>query len=60
MTLRVNGKAIGNAHFIQPVPKSTWEGLDIGRDQRTAVSKDYRPPFAFQGDLESVIYSIDL
>jgi arylsulfatase A-like enzyme len=59
MTLRVNGKAIGNAHFIQPVPKSTWEGLDIGRDQRTAVSKDYRPPFAFQGDLESVIYSID-
>ncbi|MFT5481386.1 MAG: arylsulfatase A-like enzyme [Halieaceae bacterium] len=59
MTLLVDGKVIGSAPFLRPVPKSTWEGLDIGRDQRTAVSKEYRAPFPFQGTLESVHYRID-
>ena len=59
MTLRADGEAIGSAAFLRPVPKSTWEGLDIGRDHRTAVSNEYHPPFAFQGSLDSVVYLID-
>ena len=59
LTLWLDGQQIGGSHLPRPVPKSTWEGLDIGRDKRTAVSLDYRAPFAFEGELESVVYNLD-
>jgi hypothetical protein len=59
ITLLIDGKESGGDYFLQPVPKSTWEGLDIGRDHRTAVSSDYQPPFTFDGELKSVSYTLD-
>ncbi len=58
VTLYINDKAVGSKHFAPPVPFNTWEGLDIGRDLRTAVSKAYKVPFAFEGKIESVDYDI--
>ena len=58
LTFYVNGEAAGSGHFSPVVPFSTWEGLDIGRDTRTAVSKDYEVPFAFTGVLETVDFVI--
>jgi arylsulfatase len=58
IVLLVDGGEIGEGYFPQPVPKSTWEGLDIGRDHRTAVSQDYRAPFTFEGELRSVTYTL--
>jgi arylsulfatase A-like enzyme len=57
--LLIDGNRIGEGYMLQPAPKSTWEGLDIGRDYRTAVSKDYQPPFAFDGELQNVIYILN-
>ena len=58
VTLFINNQKAGNAHFAPPVPFSTWEGLDIGRDQYTAASKAYAVPFSFEGTLEEVIFEI--
>jgi len=58
LTLLVNGKVVGSKHFAPPVPFNVWEGLDIGRDLRTPVSKAYSSPFKFQGELVNVIFEI--
>ena len=57
-TLYINDQAAGSKHFAPPVPFNSWEGLDIGRDLRTAVSKAYKVPFTFEGHIESVNYDI--
>ena len=58
ITLYINDQAAGSKHFAPPVPFNSWEGLDIGRDLRTAVSKAYKVPFTFEGHIESVNYDI--
>ncbi|MGB5408048.1 MAG: arylsulfatase [Thiogranum sp.] len=58
MTFYVNDEAVGSGHFAPVVPFNTWEGLDIGRDTRTAVSLAYEVPFAFTGTLETVNFEI--
>jgi len=58
ITLYMDDKAIGAKHFAPPVPFNSWEGLDIGLDRRTSVSKAYQAPFAFEGEIESVDYNI--
>ncbi len=58
VTLYINDQAAGSKHFAPPVPFNSWEGLDIGRDLRTPVSKAYKVPFTFEGQIESVDYDI--
>lgn len=59
VTLLVNGEAAGSAQFSPSVPHNTWEGLDIGRDRRTAVSDLYQAPFTYSGVISRARYTID-
>jgi hypothetical protein len=56
--LFINGKKSGEVNFPLTMRFPPWEGLDIGRDLRSPVSKAYKAPFAFSGNLEKVIYDI--
>lgn len=58
LSLYINDKPSGAGHFAPPVPFNTWEGLDVGRDQSTPVSKAYAVPFTFEGRLDKVVYDI--
>ena len=44
--------------IIFSLARRAWEGLDIGCDLRSPVSKAYKSPFAFSGKLENIIYNI--
>jgi arylsulfatase len=57
-TLLINGQGAGSGVIAQPFMVG-WEGLDIGRDTGSPVSKRYQPPFAFTGQLTSVRYDLD-
>ena len=35
-----------------------WEGLDVGLDRGSPVTRDYETPFAFTGDLEEVVFDL--
>ncbi len=56
-TLLIDGEDAGSASLALPV-SFTNEGLDIGRDRLTAVSKRYQSPFAFSGTLHEVNFEI--
>ncbi|MBT4363051.1 MAG: arylsulfatase [Desulfobacteraceae bacterium] len=56
--LFINGKKSGEADFAITIRFPPWEGLDIGCDLRSPVSKAYKSPFAFSGKLENIIYNI--
>ncbi len=57
-TLLINGQSAGSGVIAQPFMVG-WEGLDIGRDTGSPVSKRYQTPFAFTGQLTSVRYDLD-
>lgn len=52
-SLWINGKKAGETRIQQPFMVA-WEGLDVGRDSGSAVSKEYQSPFAFQGKLSGI------
>lgn len=53
--LLINGKETGSGRVGKTVPfRYSVEPFDIGRDTVSAVSKDYRAPFAFNGRIEQV------
>ncbi|MGE0236609.1 arylsulfatase [Methylocystis sp.] len=55
----VNGKETANGIVGKTVPfRYSVEPFDIGRDSVSAVSKDYKSPFAFQGRIEQVTVEI--
>ena len=56
--LFINGKKTGEANFPITLRFPPWEGLDVGRDLRSPVSKEYSAPFAYSGNLEKVIYDM--
>ena len=56
----VGGKQTASVRVEKTVPVGYGaEGLDIGMDNMSAVSPDYRPPFAFGGKVESVTIAIE-
>ena len=57
--LRIDGDVVAEGALASPVPRMTWEGLDIGRDQRLPVTPRYQAPFAFEGDLREVAFEIE-
>ncbi|WP_428303787.1 arylsulfatase [Lacipirellula sp.] len=61
VTLSVNGKKIAEGRLERTIPiqMSISEGLDVGMDVGSAVSFDYKPPFAFNGEIESVTVDLE-
>jgi arylsulfatase len=56
-TLWIDGEPAGEA--LLPVPLFfTNEGLDIGRDTLTPVSRRYEAPFAFSGSFDEVVFEL--
>lgn len=58
-TLLVNGQPVGSKSSGKP-PLMVWEGLDIGQDRLTPVSKEYASPNTFEGRLDKVVFDISL
>jgi arylsulfatase len=56
--LLIDGREVGSAAIGLPI-SFTNEGLEVGRDEGTAVSKSYSAPFAFGGRIEEVIVELD-
>jgi arylsulfatase len=56
-SLWVNHEKVADADIPQPFMVG-WEGLDIGRDTGAPVSKNYQPPFAFEGKLTRVDFDM--
>jgi arylsulfatase len=57
-SLWIEDQKVAEAEIDQPL-FAVWEGLDIGRDLLTPVSPEYSSPFAFTGELHSVVYDLD-
>lgn len=56
----VNGKQTATVRVEKTVPVGYGpEGLDIGMDNISAVSPDYRSPFAFRGKVRSVTIAVE-
>lgn len=56
-TLLIDGEEAGRGLLEMPVT-FTNEGLDIGRDTLTAVSKSYASPFTFDGEFDEVVFEL--
>jgi len=58
--LLVNGKQVGAGRVERTVPLGYGaEGFDVGRDNISAVSPDYKSPFAFNGAVHSVTIAVE-
>ena len=58
--LFINGQQVGETEIADNVVVvySSTEGIDCGRDAITAVSKRYKAPYAFTGDLKKVTIDV--
>jgi arylsulfatase A-like enzyme len=57
--LFVNGQQTGAVRVERTVPVAySGEGLDIGEDNISAVSPDYKSPFAFPGTIQGVTIAV--
>jgi arylsulfatase A-like enzyme len=55
VTLMVDGVEVASGHLPRTVPASfSLEGAVIGHDTGTALTADYRVPFAFEGTIDRV------
>jgi arylsulfatase len=55
VTLFIDGKQVGKGRVEATVPfRYSVEPFDVGMDTVSAVSKDYKSPFPFQGTIDSV------
>ena len=59
-TLLVDGNEVAKGRIDETVPTrySMTEGLEVGRDAGMPVSKDYRVPFIFTGEIGRVIVKL--
>jgi arylsulfatase A-like enzyme len=55
--LFINDTKVGEGEFVTSQFKDAWDGISVGKDDNTAVSKQYKSPYAFTGKLKKV--SID-
>jgi arylsulfatase A-like enzyme len=61
-TLKVDGKEVASRRMARTLPMILqWdESFDIGSDTLTGVNdEDYKPPFAFTGELDKLTLTID-
>ena len=60
MKLFVNGKQTGSGRVEKTVPVAYGvEGFDVGMDNISAVSLDYKAPFPFGGTVLSVTIAVE-
>lgn len=57
-SLEVDGERVASAPLPAGGALPTWEGLDVGRDLRLPVTPSYAAPFAFEGELEQVVFDL--
>ncbi len=60
VTIKVDGTAVGTGHIEHSIPirVSLDETLDVGEDTGTAVDRNYKVPFEYNGDLQKVTVSL--
>jgi arylsulfatase len=60
-TLLVNGKRVAQARIEQTecCTFSVDEGADVGRNDRTAVTEEYKVPLVYSGVIEKVTITLD-
>jgi arylsulfatase len=59
--LSINGRAAGEVAMSRTLPVMiSFEGLDVGRDSLSPVSKNYRDrgEFPFHGEIEAVVFDL--
>jgi arylsulfatase len=56
-TLLIDGAPAGSMTFRRP-PNLIWEGMDVGRDTLTPVSREYGSPNPFTGTLSRVVFDL--
>jgi arylsulfatase len=52
--MTVDGSEAGTLHLERTIPFSLYEESQVGRDYDTALSGDYRVPFVYPGEIETV------
>lgn len=55
--LLIDGREVGSSPIELPV-YFTNEGIEVGRDEGTAVSRNYSAPFPFTGRIEAVVVEV--
>ncbi len=58
LKLFVNGKAAGEGKIKRTFFRHGLEPFEVGRDSITAVSPDYKTPFAFNGTIEKTTFEL--
>lgn len=58
VVLKVDRVAVARGRLLKGPPVLMWEGLDVGLDRGSPVTRAYEAPFAFAGDLEEVVFDL--
>ncbi|HYM29812.1 MAG TPA: arylsulfatase [Candidatus Cybelea sp.] len=57
-TVLIGGKPCGSVEVPFIFRMISTSGMDVARDPGSAVSDDYRPPFAFQGTIRRLVFEV--
>jgi arylsulfatase A-like enzyme len=57
-TLRIDGEDCGSVEIPQVMRMISPTGMHVGRNPGSAVSPDYAPPFAFEGQIEQLVFQL--
>ncbi len=61
VTLMIDDKAVGELDLTQMWPTdATNSGLRCGENQHAPISRVYKPPYKFSGNLKRVVVDVDL
>ncbi|HET6225277.1 MAG TPA: arylsulfatase [Bacteroidia bacterium] len=52
--LYINQTKVGEAQLVNSQFKDAWDGISVGKDDNTAVSPQYKAPYAFTGKLKKI------
>jgi arylsulfatase len=60
-TLLVDGDSVGAAELLRMWPiYAANAGIRCGENRHAPVSRDYEPPFLFDGEIQRVVVDIDM
>ena len=58
VVLKIDGVEVAMGRLRKGPPVLMWEGLDVGLDRGSPVTRAYAAPFAFAGELEEVVFDL--
>ena len=58
VVLKIDGVEVAMGRLPKGPPVLMWEGLDVGLDRGSPVTRAYAAPFAFAGELEEVVFDL--